>query len=184
MTGGVWRYLGGALVASVSVAVVVVDAQAAGARGGRYAGRTSQGTPISFRVSGDQLTALRFAVKVVCPSRRVWIVTASVPEPVKVANSRFNQRLRSSKPGAPGTAVIKGQIRSGKVTGRLAMKRYIRREHHYCTGSATFRLRPRRRADGLRAQAAGTTMPVANERPPGRRNTSKLLRSRIPDLQR
>lgn len=115
--------------------------------GGQYAGRTSQGEEISFRVARDHLTGVRLGVNVVCPSRRVWKVTAVLSAPIKVANGRFRQGFSSHRRGAAGTIMIRGSVRGGRVAGTVKIKRFIAPEHRYCSGTTTFSLR---RAGGSR----------------------------------
>ncbi len=115
--------------------------EAAGTIAGHYQGRTSQGREISFRVARGHLTGLRVAVEVVCPSRRVWQVTAAMSSPIEIVDSRFGQSFTSHRPGAAGTATVKGSIRRGRVTGTVRMRRYIAPEHRYCSGSASFTVR-------------------------------------------
>jgi hypothetical protein len=122
------------------VAVLSLAGVAAAAEGatGRYQGNTSQGRPISFSVSNGRLAGLQFSIDVICPSHRVWKVTAAVSAPVKIVDSRFDQTFNSQQPGAQGVATVKGSVRRSTVSGTLTMKRYIAKEHHYCSGTATF----------------------------------------------
>jgi hypothetical protein len=99
-------------------------------------GRTSQGLPISFELSRGHLTGLKFEIRAVCPSRRVWRVDASGFPPIKVVRSRFSETFGSHKPSARAT--VKGKVGAKLVTGSLTMKRYIASEGHSCMGSATF----------------------------------------------
>lgn len=99
-------------------------------------GKTSQGLPISFSLSRGQLRNLKFDIKAVCPSGRVWRVDASGFPAIKVVRSRFDASFGSHKPSARAT--VKGQVRVRRVTGSLLMKRFIAQEGHYCQGSATF----------------------------------------------
>jgi hypothetical protein len=143
------------VVAGLSVAALAAGAPIAagdggahgtsrvGAGGARYRGRTSQGREISFRVAGGHLTGLRLVLDVVCPSRRVWQVSAAMPAPVKIVDARFRQSFSSHRPGAAGTATVTGRLRHGRVTGTVTMRRYIAPEHRYCSGSATFTVRRR-----------------------------------------
>ena len=76
-------------------------------------GRTSQGRAVSFRVAGDRLAALRFAINVVCPSRRVWEVRGGGVGADQDRHSRFAQTIASHRPGASGRATIRGELRRG-----------------------------------------------------------------------
>jgi hypothetical protein len=84
---------------------------------------------------------VRFGINVVCPSRRVWKVTAALSAPIKVANGRFRQSFSSRRRGAAGTITIKGKARNGRVAGTVQINRFIAPEHRYCSGSTTFSLR-------------------------------------------
>ena len=48
----------------------------------------------------------------------------------------FGQTFASHNPSA--TATVSGKIGKKQITGALAMKRFIAKEHHFCRGSATF----------------------------------------------
>jgi hypothetical protein len=109
--------------------------------GGQYAGRTSQGDEISFRVDRGHLTGVRLGVNVVCPSRRVWKVAAVLSAPIKVVNGRFRQGFSSHRRGAAGTIMIKGNVRGARVAGTVKINRFLASEHRYCSGSTTFNLR-------------------------------------------
>lgn len=114
---------------------------AGGNRGGRavgYAGRTSQGLPISFTRVGSSITDLRFVIQAACPSGRTWDITAYGFPPIKIAGSRFAIAFGSNTPSA--MAKVSGTVRGGTVSGKASIKRFIAAEHHYCRGSATFRL--------------------------------------------
>jgi hypothetical protein len=102
-------------------------------------GRTSQGLPISFGLSRGHLTNLKFEIKAVCPSGRVWRVDASGFPNIKVVRSRFDASFGSHTPSARAT--VKGTVGTKKVTGSLSMKRFIPQDGHYCQGSATFTIR-------------------------------------------
>lgn len=112
---------------------------ASAASPGKYTGQTSQKRTISFRLSGNQVTGLRFQLNATCPSHHVWKVTALGFPAIKVVNSHFKETFGSSKPSA--TATIKGTVLAKKVTGSLSMRRFISQEHANCTGSATFTAR-------------------------------------------
>jgi hypothetical protein len=132
-----------ALSAAMATATPVAADDPGGPRGssGRYTGRTSQGDEISFRVARDHLIGVRLGINVVCPSRRVWKVTAVLSAPIKVANGRFRQGFSSHRRGAAGTITIKGNVRAGRVAGTVRINRFIAPEHRYCSGSTTFSLR-------------------------------------------
>jgi hypothetical protein len=129
----------GLVVLMLSALAAAADAAPAG----KYKGNTSQGRPISFRLAQNQatglmITGLKFQIKATCPSRRVWIVTATGFAPIKIVQSQFAATFHSRTPSA--TATVKGRILAKKVTGSLTMKRFIGQEHAFCSGKATFSL--------------------------------------------
>jgi hypothetical protein len=128
----------GAFVCCLAVVVVMLLALA-GVAVAAVAGRTSQGLPISFRLSRGHLTNLKFEIKAVCPSGRVWRVDASGFPAIKIVRSRFDAAFGSRKPSARAT--VKGKVGAKKVTGSLTMKRFIAQEGHYCRGSSSFTVR-------------------------------------------
>ncbi len=172
-----------ALAGGLVTTCLLAFATAAHSASGSYHGKTSQGESVSFELSGGYLRRLDFRIDDTCPNGHVWRIHDFNFPPIEVARGRFDQTFRSTDGRA--TAEVKGRALRRKVTGTLTDRSYIRREHRYCRGTATFRLHrqasvtaPLRR---LRAHDAGTTMPVANEWPAGPQNTSKSRRSWIPD---
>lgn len=101
-------------------------------------GKTSQGEPISFSISGGYLRRLNFLIQVKCPSRQAYRVHDYAFPAIPVVHSKVNEKFVSSSPKA--TATIKGSVQSEDVTGTLSDTTFIKQEHRTCHGSATFSL--------------------------------------------
>jgi hypothetical protein len=182
------------VVASAATPAAADDAGGPRGSGGRYAGRTSQGEEISFRVARNHLNGVRLGINVVCPSRRVWKVTAVTSAPIKVVDGQFRQSFSSRRRGAAGTITIKGKLGHGRAAGTVRIKRFIAPEHHYCSGTTSFSLRrsaPRpdtgeRFGWAMFAHSSRRYYDVLSERPASgpTENSSKFMTSWIPDEQR
>jgi hypothetical protein len=130
-----------AVAASVYVsaaAAALVHAPPAFGASAHYRGKTSQHQSISFVVSGGYLRRLDFRIDDRCPSGHLWRIHDFHFPKVKITHSRFDQKFRATDGNA--TAEIKGTASRNRVTGTLIDRSFISSEHHYCRGSATFRL--------------------------------------------
>jgi hypothetical protein len=179
--------------ALVALGVVVGGSVAYAAAGRSYHGTTSQGRAISLKLDGSAVTDLQYHIDDRCPGGRLLFVHDWGFPALPVKNSRFGGRF-VAKPPQNATAVVAGRVRRTTVSGTLSDRTRNNRTHKFCTGKATFKLtrkRPQRPGETfagmagalprLRPLAAGITMPVANERPAGPKNTSKFRRSWIPE---
>jgi hypothetical protein len=98
----------------VAALALVLAASAAAAVPHRYAGRTAQGTPISFRLSADahRLDRISVGFYAACDAEIALASTASRRAPVPVrANGAFSVRV--------GAVAISGRIRGTRATGTM-----------------------------------------------------------------
>jgi hypothetical protein len=121
-----------------AIAALLAFAAAAESAANRYAGHTSQHESISFRLSGGYLRDLDFRIDDRCPSGHVWRIHDFNFPAIKLTRSRFDQKFRAVHGRA--SAEIRGRASGRRVTGRLVDRSYIKSEHDYCRGSASFRL--------------------------------------------
>lgn len=127
-----------ALAGGLATILLMVAASAAyAAVSGNFSGKTSQKQSISFHVGGGRVTALDFHIRDKCPSGHVYAVHDFGFPRIKINKShKFDARF--SNKGLNARAEIKGTVFKGKVTGSVAEGRVIAKEHHFCSGSATF----------------------------------------------
>jgi hypothetical protein len=156
-------------------------------------GHTSQGRGISLKLGGSAVSDLQYHIDDRCPDGRVLFVHNWGFPALPVKNSRFGGTFVAKAP-EKAKAVVAGRVSGNTVSGTLSDRSRNNKTRKFCTGKATFKLtRKRPRATGsfakvpagplprLRALAPGITMPLANERPSGPKNTSKFRRSWIPE---
>jgi hypothetical protein len=115
-----------------------VSSVAVASAAARYAGRTSQGAPISFTVSGAHVRNLRFTIYIKCPSRHIWRISASNFPAIAITHGAFDQRFVARD--QRGSATVKGQLSGSRVRGTLFDRTYEPKEHHFCAGTATYEL--------------------------------------------
>jgi hypothetical protein len=127
------RILAGGLV----VVLLLISATAAYAAVVRkYKGKTAQHQVITLKVAHGFLTHLQFRINDKCPSGHIWRIHDFNFPKIKVRKGKFDQKFSSTTTKA--TAEVQGTVGTKKVTGKLSERRFISKEHHFCTGSATF----------------------------------------------
>jgi hypothetical protein len=127
------RALAGGLIVT-SLLVFATAALAATVR--KFSGRTSQQQAITFQTAHGFLTHLQFHINDTCPSGHIWRVHDYNFPKIQIANSKFDQKFKSRKSKA--TAVVKGTFGANKASGTVTERRFIKSEHHYCSGSMKF----------------------------------------------
>jgi hypothetical protein len=119
--------------------VLVGAAGAYGAATGvRYAGRTSQGRPISFQRTGAAITHLQFHIVDRCPGGKQLFVHDSGFPALQVKNSKFGGTFVARAP-EKATAIVSGRVQGQTVSGTLS-DRTRNSAGKFCTGRATFKL--------------------------------------------
>jgi hypothetical protein len=179
--------------ALVALGVGVGGSVAYAATSATYRGRTSQGRAISFKFDGSAVADLQYHIDDRCPDGRLLFVHNWGFPALPVRDSKFGGTF-VAKPPQKAQAVVAGHVAGTTVSGTLTDRSRSNKTRKLCTGKATFKLtrkrprHPRSATDTmaapllrLRALAAGITMPGANERPPGPKNTSKFRTSWIPE---
>jgi hypothetical protein len=177
----------------VALGLVVAGSAAYAATGTSYRGKTSQGRAISFKLDGSAVTDLQYHIDDRCPDGRLLFVHNWGFPALPVKNSKFGGTF-VAKPPEKAKATVAGRVSGDTVSGTLTDRSRNNATRKICTGKSSFKLRPkRRRAPGkaaaamagalprLRPLVAGITMPRANERPPGPKNSSKFRTSWIPE---
>ena len=168
-----------------SVRVPAPVAQPAASADGSFSGRTSQKLTISFRIAGTSVRGLRYRIADRCQGGKRLLVRAWGFPALAIKRHKFGGTFVAKAP-ASAKAIITGRVSGTRVTGTLSDRTRNRRTHRLCTGKARFSLtrhaHPRpRTSTRLRQLVLSITMPLANERPEGPKNTSKLHRSWIPE---
>jgi hypothetical protein len=146
---------------------------------GSYSGRTSQKRPISLRITGSLVKALRYRIDDRCQGGKRLFVRAWGFPPLAIKHHRFGGTFVAKAP-ASAKAIIRGTVSGTKVTGTLSDRTRNRRTHRLCTGKATFSLtrhasRRPPASSGLRQLVLSITMPLANERPEGRKTPANFI---------
>lgn len=123
----------------IAALLLLAAAAAYGATAARhYQGKTSQHEPISFTISAGGLRNLSFWIDARCRSGHLYRIHDSNFPAIKITRGRFDQTFAASKPKA--MAEVKGRVRATSVSGTLTDRTMIKREHHYCSSTATFKL--------------------------------------------
>ncbi|MBV9918620.1 MAG: hypothetical protein JO153_19135 [Solirubrobacterales bacterium] len=120
-------------------------ALAAGAPGGPetdLAGNTSQKLPISMRLTGPTVASLRYRIEDRCPGGRRLRISAWGFPPLAIKGSRFSGKFTAQPPHS-ATSTISGEVAGERVSGSLLDRTRSPKTGELCSGSATFRLRPR-----------------------------------------
>jgi hypothetical protein len=123
------------------VASLLVAGAASGASKVPYSGKTSQHESISFAISSGKLIGLALRIDIRCASHHVYRLPTSRFTAVPIKGARFDQKFKSPKPKA--TFTLKGQVGRKQVTGSIALREFVAKEHHFCSGAARFAARPR-----------------------------------------
>jgi hypothetical protein len=123
------------------VALLVVAGAASGASKVAYSGKTSQHESISFAISSGKLIGLALRIDIRCPSHHRYRLPTSRFTAIPIKGAKFDQEFKSSKPKARFT--LKGQVGPKQVTGSVALREFVAKEHHFCFGAARFAARPR-----------------------------------------
>ncbi len=126
----------------VVLASVLVAGSAYGASKVKYSGKTSQHEPISFAISSGKLMNLALRIDIRCPNHHLYMLPTSGFTPVPVTGGRFDQKFTSTNPKA--TFTLKGRVGRKKVTGSIALREFVAKESHFCSGKASFAIRPRK----------------------------------------
>jgi hypothetical protein len=127
-----------ALVGGLIVVLLLVSGSAAYAAGviRKYSGKTSQHQPITFQTSHSFLTHLQFRINDKCPSGHIWRIHDFNFPKIHISKSHFDQKFVSTTSKA--SAEVKGKVGTKKVTGTVTERRFIKKEHHFCSGTAKF----------------------------------------------
>ncbi len=128
-------------LAALAASLLIVAA-AYGASRVAYSGKTSQHKPISFAISSSKLSGLALRIDIRCPSHHMYLLAPSGFAAVPIMAAAFAQKFNSSNPKA--TFTLKGRVGRRKVTGSIALREFVAKEHHFCSGAATFAARPRK----------------------------------------
>jgi hypothetical protein len=102
---------------AVAVLALVLAASAAAAAPHRYAGRTAQGTPISFRLSADghRLDRISVGYYAACDAEIALASTATRRAAVPVrASGAFRVRV--------GAVTIAGRVRGARASGTMRVR--------------------------------------------------------------
>lgn len=169
----------------VTTCLLIASVADASSTAGPYSGRTSQHEPISLQISRGAVRRLRYRITDRCPGGRRLSVRAWGFPPLRIAHHRFGGTFVAKAP-AEAKAVVAGTVSGAVIRGTLRDRTRSRTSHRICTGTARFTIRrrppaPTEPAESLRIVRVSNTMPGANERPAGPKNTSKLRRSWIPE---
>jgi hypothetical protein len=176
----------GATTALVTSCLVIASvACAATSADGSYSGKTSQKQTISFRIASGSVRVLRYRIDDRCPGGKRLSIRAWGFPPLRIKRGHFGGTFVAKAP-ASAKAIVTGTVSRRAISGVLTDRTRNRRTRRLCTGRATFSLARRAAArasdaPGLRQVALSITMPLANERPVGPKNTSKFRRSWIPE---
>jgi hypothetical protein len=122
-----------------AVALLLSVAVAYGAGDPRYAGRTSQGLRITFRISGKRVRNLNFRIKDRCGGGRSLLVhDFGFSPPMRVNRSRFRGTFHAPH---GDKAVVHGRIKGKRAIGYVTDHTLNNKTHKFCNGRATFKLR-------------------------------------------
>ena len=121
------------------LAATLVAAVAYAATSVRYSGTTSQQRPISFTRTQTAIQNFRYHIDDRCPGRKLLYVNNWGFPALTIKNSRFGGKF-VAKPPEDATAVIRGTVSGGTVSGTLTDRSRNGKTHKFCSGKATFRL--------------------------------------------
>jgi hypothetical protein len=118
----------------LTVGALAVAAPAAlSAVAGRYAGKTTQGQPVTFKLSGGAVHRLTIKINDRCPDGHTLIVTEHYPA-MPVTHRKFGGSF-VPKNGHPGeNSRLTGTIGKHRVFGRLVDVGFSKRERAFCHG--------------------------------------------------
>jgi hypothetical protein len=126
-----------ALAGGLAVTLVLAFAAAAYAASvHKYSGKTSQKQPISFQTAHGYLTHLQFKINDKCPNGHLWSIHDFNFPKFRVRHGGFKQTFKAKAGRAKAT--IKGTVTDHQATGTITERRFIAKEHHFCSGSAKF----------------------------------------------
>ena len=102
-----------------------------------YHGPTSQPHQrISFTVAGGQVRKLAFTIVISCASHHQYRLRASGFAAIALHSGHFSSTVTTTHPRA--SATVTGQLRKGRFSGSLRLRRYIAAEHGFCAGAASY----------------------------------------------
>jgi hypothetical protein len=127
------------VTAIVTLFLLLGAAAAFSATSLKYKGKTSQGLPIKFRISGKLVKGLDFRIKDTCPSKGkpLFVRDFGFSPPMQIAKSKFGGTFH----GPHGDrAVITGKISGKTVRGTLSDHTKSNKTHKFCNGTATYKV--------------------------------------------
>jgi hypothetical protein len=107
------------LIAMGAIALLATQAPAQSARPALYRGKSNQGRPIQFSTSQNQITLIRFKVKMLCRDGSLLFGDASDFE---ASALRANGAFADVQYGNTDTVSFKGRLKGGKLKGTLRVK--------------------------------------------------------------
>jgi hypothetical protein len=117
----------------VASALAAAAPAALSAVAGRYAGKTTQGQPVTFKLSGGAVHRLTIKVNDLCPDGHTLVVTEHYPA-MPVKNGKFGG-LFVPRGGHPGeNSRLTGTVGKHRVFGRLVDVGFSNREGALCHG--------------------------------------------------
>jgi hypothetical protein len=126
-------------LAAVTLALLGCAPGASAATTLAYKGKTSQKRSISFTVSGGSVTELQFHIIDRCSAKRVLLVRDHGIPSMSISHSKFGATFHNHQ---GSTITIAGHINGKTVGGSLKDKTENDQTHKWCSGSASFSLKP------------------------------------------
>lgn len=128
------------IVVAVLIAILeIVSAAAGGASTLSYRGKTSQKRRISFSVSSGSVINFRFHIVDTCSRRRILFVWDHGFPVMAISQSKFGGTFTTK---ARAKVVVDGDVHGKTISGSLSDRTKNKITHKFCSGSATFKLRP------------------------------------------
>jgi len=104
-----------------------------------YKGKTSQKRSISFTVSSSSVKGLQFHIIDKCSAKRILFVRDHGIPSMSISHSKFGGTFHN-KEGS--TITVSGDVHGQRVGGSLKDKTKNDQTHKFCSGSASFSLKP------------------------------------------
>jgi hypothetical protein len=122
-----------AAIVAATLLSLLSAAAVASASGVSFAGTTSQGQALTFKVSGGKVVGLKYHLNDRCPDGH--ILTENITfQPITITRGRFSHTFGPT--GQPTT--VSGKISGKHASGSMRDQSVSPREHALCHGSATF----------------------------------------------
>ena len=92
-------------------------------------------------MSGASVSNLFFKIVDKCPGKRILNIRDNHFPAMTIKNNAFGEKF-TAKPPSVATVTVSGHLSGRTVSGTLMDRSRNNETHHFCTGKATFKLRP------------------------------------------